>query len=355
MRAGALVVDTISLPRLEDGEVLVKTLACGICGSDLHALAHGPKMVNALRRANSPMTMDLSHDVVMGHEFCGEIVEFGKGTNKRLGMGARICSIPFLTRGRQFNHIGYSNDAPGGFGEYIAINEATLIEVPNGLPAAEAAMTEPFGIGAHAVASARMTSADVPLVVGCGPVGLAVIAALKLHGYGPIVAADPLPDRRRLAQIMGADVVVDPFAASPYESWREAAVWADQSIAPPVAPWEAGPAIRPAVVFECVGVSGMIEQIMAGVPAATRIIVVGVCMERDQFEPMFGITKELSLQFVWGYTPAEFEDTLRNIAEGVLDVKPVISGSVGLDGVAPAFERLSGPTSDAKLIVEPWR
>jgi threonine dehydrogenase-like Zn-dependent dehydrogenase len=83
--------------------------------------------------------------------------------------------------------------------------------------------------------------------------------------------------------------------------------------------------------------------------------VVGVCMERDHFEPMFGINKELNLQFVLGYTPEEFARTLHNIAEGKVNVAPLITGRVGVEGVAQAFEDLGSPERHAKIIVEPWR
>lgn len=355
MRHGRLEVDRLPLPVLQSGEVMVRTLACGICGSDLHALHHGPALVDALDRAGAPFRMDLSRDVVMGHEFCGEIVEFGPGTEKRLGAGTRVCSVPFLVRGRCFNHIGYSNDAPGGFGEYMAISEESLLEVPNGLGAADAAMTEPFAVACHAVAKARLQKEDVPLVVGCGAVGLAVIATLRRQGAGPIVAADPSPARRRLAERMGADVTVDPNAESPFDTWAQAAIWKDAATAPTVPPWETGPARRPAVVFECVGIPGIIHQIMAGVPNAARIIVVGVCMQRDQFEPIFGITKELDMQFVWGYSPDEYAATLRAIAEGAINVRPVLSGTTDIEGVADAFVTLSAGGEQTKIIVEPWR
>jgi threonine dehydrogenase-like Zn-dependent dehydrogenase len=107
-------------------------------------------------------------------------------------------------------------------------------------------------------------------------------------------------------------------------------------------------------MFECVGVPGIIEQIMVGAPPATRIVVVGVCMQRDSFEPMFGINKELNLQFVLGYTREEFEATLRHIAEGELPVAPLITGKVGVEGVAGAFEALASPDTHAKILVEPW-
>jgi threonine dehydrogenase-like Zn-dependent dehydrogenase len=94
---------------------------------------------------------------------------------------------------------------------------------------------------------------------------------------------------------------------------------------------------------------------MTSAPPGARIVVVGVCMERDSIEPMFGINKELNLQFVLGYTPEEFAVTLRGIAEGKIPVEPLITGKVGVEGVAKAFEDLASPERHAKILVEPWR
>jgi len=355
MRSQRLVVADLPLPEPGPGEVLVKTLACGICGSDLHALKHAERFVEVSRRAGSAFVMDLSRDVVMGHEFCAEIVDHGPATSKTLPVGTRVCSRPGLIRASGPLTVGYSNDTPGGYAEYMRLTEALLLEVPNGLPTEQAALTEPMAVGLHAVAKARLEPDDAPLVIGCGPVGLAVIAALRLSGARPIVAADFSSRRRDLAAALGADIVVDPAAATPWQSWREAAVWRDAGRAPTLPPWIVGPPLRPAVVFECVGVPGVLDQIMAAAPKGSRIVVVGVCMEPDTIYPMLGISKELNLQFVLGYTPDEFAATLRHIADGKIPTTPLITGKVGIEGVAGAFEALASPERHAKILVEPWR
>jgi threonine dehydrogenase-like Zn-dependent dehydrogenase len=355
MRQKKLVVDNIPIPEPGPGEVLVKTLACGICGSDLHALKHAEKLVEASRRSGGAFTMDLNRDIVMGHEFCAEIVDHGPDTKKQLKVGTRVCSMPVLIRPDGVQTVGYSNDNPGGYGEYMRLTEGLLIEVPTGLSTEQAALTEPMAVGLHAVEKARLEKDDVPLVIGCGPVGLSVIASLRLKGVRPIVAADFSPRRRQLAEAVGADIVVNPAERSPYESWREVAVWQDQSRAPQLPPWMTGPALRPAVIFECVGVPGVIDQIMAAAPQGTRIVVVGVCMEKDTIEPMLGINKELNLQFVLGYNREEFASMLQLIAEGKIPTDPLITGKVGVEGVAQAFEDLGSPEQHAKILVEPWR
>jgi threonine dehydrogenase-like Zn-dependent dehydrogenase len=353
MRARQLVVADVPVPEPGPGEVLVRTLACGICGSDLHALKHADAFVETARRAGTAFVMDLGRDVVMGHEFCAEIVDHGPGTQRALPAGRRVCSRPVLLRPTGPQAVGYSNDHPGGYGEYMRLSESLLLPVPAGLPTEHAALTEPMAVGLHAVNKARLERDDVPLVIGCGPVGLAVIAALRMREVRPIVAADFSRRRRELAGILGADIVVDPAASTPWQSWREAAVWPDPSRAPALPPWLPGPALRPAVVFECVGVPGVLDQVMAAAPRGTRIVVVGVCMEADTIHPLLGIGKELNLQFVLGYTQQEFAATLDHIAAGAMPVAPLITGTVDIEGVARAFAALASPEHHAKILVRP--
>jgi len=359
MRSGRIEVAEVEDPQPQTGEVLVKTLACGICGSDLHALQHGPEMVAASAEAGLPtFRMDLERDVVMGHEFCAEVVGHGAGCKHRLPVGTRVCAMPIGLRQGVRASVGYSNDLPGGYGELMLLQESLLLEVPNALESDRAALTEPMAVGVHAVEMARLAPGDLPLVVGCGPVGLAVIAALRGRGVEPIVASDFSPRRRELALLMGAHEVVDPAQGEPMATWMAAAY-----LPPEEAPERASelaflptmPALRPAVIFECVGVPGIIDSLMKQAPPFARIVVVGVCMERDRVHPFFGISRQLNLQFVLGYTPEEFSGTLRDIAEGTLDVAPMITGSVGVDEVADAFDWLATPDRHAKIVVEPWR
>jgi threonine dehydrogenase-like Zn-dependent dehydrogenase len=262
--------------------------------------------------------------------------------------------MPMTIVGTTVQGIGYSNDIAGGYAQYMPLAERLLLEVPNGLPADKAALTEPIAVGWHAVQNARLADDDVPLVIGCGPVGLSVIAGLKIRNVHPIIAADFSPGRRALALRIGADIVIDPAATSPYQSWQDAATPAGYDGSRYAQLFGTGPKQRPAVMFECVGVPGVIQQIIDGAPSGARIVVVGVCMETDRFEPFFGIIKQLNLQFVLGYTGEEFASALHYIAEGKVDVSPLITGHVGLDGVKGAFADLANPEQHAKIMVRPW-
>ena len=353
-RHGDFVVDSIADPKPAAGQVLVKTLCCGICGTDLHAAKYTEQFIERSRRAGGRWPMDPSRDVVFGHEFCCEIVEHGTDTDKRLKPGTLVCSIPMTIADATVQGIGYSNDIAGGFSQYMPLAERLLLPVPNGLPADKAALTEPIAVGWHAVQKARLATDDVPLVIGCGPVGLSVIAALKIRNVHPIIAADFSPGRRALALQMGVDIVVDPGETSPYSSWKDVATPAGYDGSRYAQLFGSGPKQRPAVIFECVGVPGVIQQIIDGAPADARIVVVGVCMESDRFEPFFGIIKQLNIQFVLAYTGEEFAQSLHHIAEGKVDVTPLITGHVGLDGVKGAFAELVNPEKHAKIIVQPW-
>ena len=353
-RNGEIVVDSLPEPQPGPGQVLVKTLACGICGSDLHARKHAHRMAE-MSKLVGRKPMDLSRDVVFGHEFACEIVEHGPATERKFKPGTRVCSIPALLTPEGPQGIGYSNDNVGAYAEAMLLSEALLLEVPNGLSAQQAALTEPLAVGVHAVAKANIRGNEVPLVIGCGPVGLAVIAALKIKGLHPIVAADYSPARRALAQKLGADIVVDPAHSQPYATWAEhAAMSPEQKAArPAMQAWL--PALKPALIFECVGIPGLIQQVFEGAPRDARVVVVGVCMETDRAEPMLGIMKELNVQYVLGYTPDEFAHSLRLIAEGEVDAASLVTATVGIDGVAAAFADLANPEAHTKIIVEPWR
>ena len=352
-RGSALVVDQMATPIPEAGQVLCKTLVCGICGSDLHALDHYDHMIDLTTRIGGVSHMKKGADTVFGHEFCCEVMESGPETVGRFKPGARVVSVPGLATPTGFETVGYSSRIPGGFAETILLSEMLMLEVPNGLTAEHAALTEPLAVGEHAVAKGDVQADHVCMVVGCGPVGLAVIASLKARGLGPIVAADFSPERRAAAQLMGADRVIDPAQVSPHESWAELGVPGNQ--AEGVMAAAQGKGARRPLIFECVGAPGVVQALALAAPAGTRIVVAGVCMETDHIEPLVLISKEIELRYVLGYTPEEFGASLRNLAAGVTKYANVITGVVSLDETPDAFLRLQTDKSQIKILVAPGR
>lgn len=339
LRAGKVVVDEVPDPSPSMGQVLVSVKACGICGSDLHFVKHGREMLELAERMRGvpefgEMRTTLDKDVYMGHEFAGEVLEVGPDTAGPVE-GSVVTSIPAMVELTGVEPLVYNNRLPCGYSEMMLLSAPLLQTVPNGLDARHAALTEPMAVGLHAVNKSAISPGEGALVLGCGPIGIAVIAALKLRGVEPIVATDFSSKRRSLAAVVGAHEAVDPAAEPSFDAWTRVGKG------------------RRLVVFEAVGVPGMLNEVLQWAPLQSRILVVGVCMGTDLITPFWAITKELNVQFALAYDPLEFNDSLRSIAEGDIDVGPLITGEVDVEGVPGAFDELADPERHCKILVVP--
>ena len=192
------------------GQVRIEVLRCGICGSDLHA-RHGVDVWAELAvRAGYDRFARSQQEIVFGHEFCGEVAEHGPGCREQLPAGTRVVALPLLRGSGGVDLVGLSAHAPGAYAEQLLVEESLMMPVPNGLGADVAALTEPMAVAWHAVRRGEVGRRTVAVVVGCGPIGLAVILLLKAKGVRTVVASDYSPARRALAGACGADVVLDP-------------------------------------------------------------------------------------------------------------------------------------------------
>jgi 2-desacetyl-2-hydroxyethyl bacteriochlorophyllide A dehydrogenase len=324
--------DDVPDPVPGPGQVLVAVRACGICGSDLHFASHGADVLalggQMAGGAGTGMDVDMSRDIFMGHEFSAEVLEAGPDTETQ-SPGTLVTSLPILLSAKGVEPIVYSNSTIGGYAERMLLAAPLLLPIPNGLDFKHAALTEPMAVGLHAVNKSNIQPGETALVVGCGPIGIAIIASLRARGVESVVAADFSSKRRELATTMGAHQVLDPALGSPFDT------------------------VKAAVVFEAVGVPGIIDDVLLRARPGTRLVVAGVCMQPDTVHPFFAIAKEINVQFVLAYNPEEFADSLRALAEGDIDVAPLITGEVGLDGVGAAFDDLADPERHCKILVTP--
>lgn len=372
---GQLLLEDLPEPAPGRGQALLAVERCGICGSDLHMRHHCDEFRHMLGKVGfSHVLPGASDRVVFGHELCGEVLDYGPGSDRKIKPGTRVVAQPVLRLGSEIHLTGLSPVATGGYAERMLLQESALVPVPNGLSADLAALTEPMAVAWHAVRRSEVKRSDVAVVIGCGPVGLAVICLLKAQGVSAIVASDYSAGRRALAERCGAHVVIDPAEASPFApregegflhdlpSLLELSLGTREKLGKLPVPWHAawrlaerlgaGAPKRP-VVFECVGIPGVLQHIIDGAPLMSRIVVAGVCMQVDRFEPGLAIHKEIDLRFVFGYSPLEYRDTLHMIAEGKVDCAPLLTGVVGLDGVANAFDALRDPEQHAKILINP--
>ncbi len=366
------VVD-LPTPAPDKGQVVVNVLGCGICGSDLHARLHADEGADVLAEAGYDGFMRSDQRVVLGHEFCGEVADYGAKCRKKVATGTPVVALPLIRRGDGVDAIGLSAAAPGGYAEQVVVEESLMFALPNGLPPERGVLTEPMAIGWHAVRRAEIKKGDVAIVIGCGPVGLAVICMLKAQGVRSIVASDFSRGRRELASACGADIVVDPTKDSPYEApgdcghlktvpaAAELAIGTMEKLERLPVPWHhvwrvaetLGSKPKRPVIFECVGIPGILDGVITSAPLFSRVVVVGVCMEPDRIRPAMAINKEIDLRFVVGYTPLEFRDTLHMLADGKVNATPIVTGTVGLGGVEAAFEALGDPEEHAKILIDP--
>lgn len=374
-REHRLSVEDVPEPEPGPGQILIEVTRCGICGSDLHMRHHADTVADMGELIGLDGLMRASDSVVMGHEFCGRVVSYGPKTRKTWKTGQLVVSVPMVRRDGRAGMTGLEADAPGGYAERMLVQESLTFAVPDGVDEDLAALTEPLAVALHAVRRGGAGRGDTAVVVGCGPIGLAVIIMLKARGVKRVIASDYSAARRELVVRCGADVVVDPAVESPWASFEKSRHITDARKLldaafdgmellrkVPLLPWaramhaaDALGAAIPAgpVVFECVGVPGVIDEIIKKAPLRSRVVVVGVCMEPDRFQPAMAVNKEIDLRFVFAYDPAEFHDTLQMIASGKIDPSPLVTGTIGLDGVEGAFDALGSAERHAKVLIDP--
>ncbi|WP_295800001.1 zinc-binding dehydrogenase [uncultured Microbulbifer sp.] len=337
LRDGNVRLETLERPTPGPGQVLVKSLACGICGSDLHLARHTDEIFSLYQQMGMlPAELEAKPDIMLGHEFAAEVVEYGPETKGELPVGSRVTSVPILMSENGAG-IGVSPGIHGAYSEFFLLDEALMLPLPEGVSPQAAAITEPLAVGLHAVNRSDISENDVALVAGCGPIGLAVISALRLRGITKIVASDPQPTAQAMAQEFGASTAVNPMEEDEVATAAELA------------------GEGRVIIFECAGIRALLDSFIRRAPQRASLIVTGVHTEPTEVNFAFAMVKEMDIKFTYYYTPEEFAECLQTIARGEVNWKALWTGTVGIDGVPAAFETLMQPNSHIKVIVEPWR
>jgi (R,R)-butanediol dehydrogenase/meso-butanediol dehydrogenase/diacetyl reductase len=324
---GTLATREVPPPRLEGGDLLLRVDACGICGSDLH-------MIHSLPPGS-----------IMGHEFTGEVIEVGEGVEKWRS-GDRVVALPFFACWK-CEHCASGNgmfctglrgiglgDLPGAYAELVRVQPESCLRIPVGMDSRLAALTEPLAVGLHGVRRSRLASGDTCVIFGAGPIGLATLLSARALGANAIVS-DRSAGRREIAARLGATATVDPRKDDLADAARALA------------------ADGPSVVFECVGVKGLLQDAMSLAPLHAEIVVLGVCMGTDEIFPISGILKELDVRFAIGYTKAEFAEALSALESGGAAAAAMITDVVDLDGAPDAFRELLAPSTQCKVLIAP--
>jgi threonine dehydrogenase-like Zn-dependent dehydrogenase len=333
---GAVHVGEVPDPVPGKGQVLVRTHSCGICASEAHFLHAGENIITLSRKHGGPYAaLDLTRPFVPGHEYVGEVIDYGPASKRPIAAGRKVTSVPIMRQSGAHAVIGFSHDCPGGFGEYMLLDEDMIMEVSSDLDDNMAAMTEPLAVGLEHARRGRPTPQDVALVIGCGAIGLGVIAGLKIMGIAPIIATDFHASRREVALRTGAHIAVDPREVSPYEPIPDLGNR------------------RPTVIYECVGLPGLLQRIIESAAFDSRIVMGGYCMESEHLYVFAAQNKRLTVHFAGGEEPQDMQLALRSIADGSIDIAPWVGARIGLNRVAQALAEMSGPHAPIRTVVDP--
>lgn len=332
-----LAVEEMAPLKAGEGHVVMRVEACGVCGSDLHATEDGVFL-------QEPGT-------VLGHEFAGEVIA---SEDPAVPVGLRATAVPVnacdTCRDMGFgscrngmgilcpeNRItGLHKTVPGAYAEEVRVGAEQVVALPEGVSFEEGALVEPLAVGLHAVDRADIPLGGRVLVIGAGPIGLAVTAFARLRGAGAVVVSEYAKARRDVATDFGASHVIDPA-----ESGDVGAAFGEAAGGPPD------------VIFDCVGVPGIIQQAIDLSRPRGTIVMVGVCMKPDEIVPISATLKELRLQFVLGYLDEDFARVLDMMGKGLLDARPMITDRTDLAGLPAAFEALRKPDTQIKLMIKP--
>ena len=321
-----LCVEVVPDPEPGPGEVVVRVGRCGICGSDLHM-------------TEDPM-FEIPLGAVLGHEFAGEVAAIGKGV-VGLKVGDRVSVPPVKGCGQcptclagepawcdSMALIG------GGYGEYALALDRQIVRLPSSASLADGALVEPLAVALHGVAKAQITPGDKVVILGAGPIGLATAFWARRLGAGQVVITDLHRFQEERAMTMGATAFVSGDEDHVAQADRILGGKAD-------------------IVFECVGVPGMIAQAVEHIRIKGTVLVQGLCARPDSFIPFKALSKEARIQFAAFFKTQEYEASLDVLSSGAAEPRALVTQTVTLDQLPDTFEALRRRTHQCKVLVAP--
>jgi len=321
-----LSVETVPDPTPGPTEIVLKIARCGVCGTDISMTSgHGEQ---------SPLGS------VIGHEMSGEVVAVGSAvTNFKIG--DRVAPMSFVPcglcadclKGEPMWCVGWLGGS-GGFAQYGKGGHLATVKLPENVPVNDAALIEPVAVGLHGVRMAGMKPDARVLVIGAGPIALGTIFWARRLGAGPIAVAASSTRRADLAMKMGATAFLTPGG--------DLATQCADVLGEP-----------PEVIFEAVGKPGILGQALNCAARRGTIVSLGFCTVPDQgMVPAAGSYKELRLQFSMVYDMRDYRLTAQSL--GASPLPAMITETVGFDQFPATLESLRGPTSQGKVMLDPW-
>jgi (R,R)-butanediol dehydrogenase / meso-butanediol dehydrogenase / diacetyl reductase len=315
-----LAVETLPDPTPGEGELVVKVGRCGICGSDLH------------------MTEDPTYGKgagdVLGHEFAGEVMALGKGT-AGVAVGDLVAVIPLQSCGHcascKAGEVAWCDKfglQGGGYAEYAVTRPNQCIRLPQSASLADGAIIEPLAVALHGVNMSGLRKGDRVLILGAGPIGLAVAFWARRTGAVDVVILDVADHQRDRALAMGAT----GFAIRPDDALIDG---------------------KADIVFECVGIPGLIAQAIDQVRNRGTILLLGLCTRPDTFSSFAMLSKEVRLITSAFFTRGEYEVALDVLNAGAAEPRMLVTDTISLNDTPAVFEALRTRSHQCKVLINP--
>ena len=315
------------VPELNAGDILVKVMSAGICGTDLHFRHLGPRF------PDQPMPL--------GHEFAGEVIEVGSDVQS-FSVGDRVA----YNSNNSPADMGRGGEC-GGFSEFVVLRDVdehtrSLCKLPDNVSYEYGALVEPISVGAHAVNRANPEPDESVTLFGAGPIGLGIIMSLNSLGIDDIVVFDLSPLRRDMALKLKVRGAFDPRENPPAEILAELRgthdVWGF-------------PLARTDIYFEASGAPGVMADITRFCDSHSRIITIAMHREPLTLDGTMLMSKEITLIGSQGY-PMEFPEVMAQISAGKIDPEKMISHRFQFTQFSNAFETADDASQAAKVVLQ---
>jgi threonine dehydrogenase-like Zn-dependent dehydrogenase len=324
-----LETEEVGTPAAGEGQLLLNIKYCGVCGTDLH-----------FTEADTPV----KPGAVMGHEFCGEVVEIGPGVKGSWKIGDRAVAMPFIGCGdcavchegmpalcrQSISHA--SGAISGGFAEYSPVGAVSSVKLPDSISWESAALVEPLAVGVHAVRKAQMTPGANVLVMGAGPVGLSVLLWAKAMGARNVIVAS----RSNRGEAMAAAFGADGF------------IYGDQDIR---SEFRRLTGSAPQLIFEAVGALGQLSKAITLSDLRGRIVIVGGGGKPDPITPGRAMAKELTIVGSLGYDIFDYRLVVDKLAKEQIYPEAMITDKVSFEDFPAAVEALRERTYQCKVLL----
>ncbi|USP96101.1 sorbitol dehydrogenase [Bacillus vallismortis] len=332
-------IETLPVPDINHDEVLIKVMAVGICGSDLHYYTNG-RIGNYV----------VEKPFILGHECAGEIAAVGSSVDQ-FKVGDRVAVEPGVTCGRcEACKEGRYNLCPdvqflatppvdGAFVQYIKMRQDFVFSIPDSLSYEDAALIEPFSVGIHAAARTKLQPGSTIAIMGMGPVGLMAVAAAKAFGTGTIIVTDLEPLRLEAAKKMGATHVINIREQDALEEIKT--ITNDRGVD---------------VAWETAGNPAALQTALASVRRGGKLAIVGLPSQSEiPLNVPFIADNEIDIYGIFRYANT-YPKGIEFLASGIVDTKHLVTDQYPLEQTQEAMERaLQFKNECLKVMVYPNR